>query len=147
LPAQEKAEPDATALAVQTPPACPALAASAQTSEETDRAAVPSVADLMNMICRDPTRRKKRLKFAEALRECGLDESRIAEFLQGLAEKLSRNRDEGAVGVSAAKLLLDVLKELAHSLEPQKTAGGGDWGEIPPLIRMVHNVPRPVHSD
>ena len=75
---------------------------------------VMSVAELAVMICEDPDNRKKRLKRAEALRERGLNESKLAAMYSGVAEKLSRNKEQGAVGVAAAKLLCDVLKELAH---------------------------------
>ncbi|MGA9571305.1 MAG: hypothetical protein WBS17_14555 [Candidatus Acidiferrales bacterium] len=111
------------------------------------QADVESVAELIAIICLEPGNRKKRLKLAEALRERGLDESKVAATYSGLAEKLSRNKEEGAVGVAAAKLLFDVLKELADCLEPQRTAGNSDAGEAPQFVRLIHNVPRPVRTE
>jgi hypothetical protein len=108
---------------------------------------VQSVAELIAIICNQPDNRKKGLKLAEALRERGLDESKVAAMYSGIAAKLSRNKDLGAVGVAAAKLLLDVLKELADWLEPEKTAGNSDASEVPQFVRLIHNVPRPVRTE
>ena len=108
---------------------------------------VLSVTELALMICGDPENRKKRLRLAEALREYGLDERRAAAVYAGTVEKLSRNKEGGAVGVAAAKLLLDVLKEVTHSLEPQKIAGGNDSSDVPQFVRLIHNVPRPVRTE
>ena len=107
-----------------------------------------SVAELAVIICGDPDNRKKRLKLSEALRERGLDEAKVAAMYVGLAEKLSRNKEQGAVGVAVAKLLFEVLKELTtHWLEPQKTADDSDAGEAPQFVRLIHNVPRPVRAE
>jgi hypothetical protein len=108
---------------------------------------VQSVAELIAIICNEPDNRKKRLKLAEALRERGLDESKLAATYSGLAEKLSRNKEAGAVGVAAAKLLFDVLKELADRLEPEKSVGHSDANEAPQCVRLIHNVPRPVRTE
>jgi hypothetical protein len=108
---------------------------------------VQSVAELIAIICNQPDNRKKRLKLAEALRERGLDESRVAAMYSGIAEKLSRNKETGAVGVAAAKLLFDVLKELADWLEPEKAVGNVDPNEAPQFVRLIHNVPRPVRAE
>jgi hypothetical protein len=108
---------------------------------------VSSVGELVVIVCDDPESRKKRLKVAEALRERGLNESKLAAMYSGLAEKLSRNKEEGAVGVAAAKLLFDVLKELADWLEPPKTAGDSTASEAPRFVRLIHNVPRPVRTE
>jgi hypothetical protein len=108
---------------------------------------VVSVAELAMVISRDPENRKKRLKLAEALRECGFDERKVAEFLYALAEKLSRNNEAGAGGLAAGKLLLEVLKEVTHSHEPQKTTGNSDSSDLPPIVRLIHNVPRPVRTE
>jgi hypothetical protein len=105
---------------------------------------VPSVAELAAAICHNPEHRKKRLKQAEALRECGFDECKVAELLFALAGKLSRNKEKAAGGLAAAKLLLEVVKEARNLLEPQKNAGGGDATEPPEFVRLIHNVPRPV---
>lgn len=108
---------------------------------------VLSVTELALMICGDPENRKKRLRLAEALREHGLDERRVAAVYAGIVEKLSRNKEGAAVGVAAAKLLLEVLKEVTHSLEPQKTAGSSDSSDVPQFVRLIHNVPRPVRTE
>ena len=108
---------------------------------------VQSVAELIAIICNVPDNRKKRLKLAEALRERGLDESKVAAMYSGIAAKLSRSKETGAVGVAAAKLLFDVLKELAERLEPEKSAGSGDGNEAPQFVRLIHNVPRPVRTE
>jgi hypothetical protein len=108
---------------------------------------VQSVAELVVIICGDPDSRKKRLKMAEALRERGLDEAKVAAMYSGVAEKLSRNKEVGAVGVAAAKLLFDVLKELADRLEPEKSAGNSDVNQAPQFVRLLHNVPRPVRTE
>jgi hypothetical protein len=108
---------------------------------------VESVAELIALICDVPDNRKKRLKLAEALRERGLDESKVAAMYSGIAAKLSRSKETGAVGVAAAKLLFDVLKELAERLEPEKSAGSGDGNEAPQFVRLIHNVPRPVRTE
>ena len=106
-----------------------------------------SVAELVVMICEDAENREKRQTLAEALRERGLNESKLAAMYSGLAEKLSRNKEQGAVGVAAAKLLFDVLKELADWLEPETSGRGSDVGEAPRFVRLIHNVPRPVRTE
>jgi hypothetical protein len=110
-------------------------------------APVQSVADLMIGSCRNPENRRKRLKMSEAYREFGLDEPRLAAYLFGMAEKLSRNEENGAVGVANSKLLLEVLKEVADSLEPHKTSGVNDSSDAPQFVRLVHNIPRPVRTE
>ena len=106
-----------------------------------------SVGELEPTILRDPDNRKKRLTLAEALREHGLDELKVAVLYAALVKKLSRDKGEGAVAVAAAKLLFDVLKELTHLHEPQKTVGSGATSELPPFVRLIHNVPRPVRTE
>jgi hypothetical protein len=108
---------------------------------------VKSVAELAILIHRDPENRKKRLKLAEALREYGLDEAKVAALLHGLGAKLSQNTEIGAVGLANAKLLLDVLKKSMHVLEPQKAAGNSDSTDASQFIRLIHNVPRPVRTE
>jgi hypothetical protein len=121
-----------------------------ESSEGRDRKGaddVKSVAEFAVVICEDPDSRKKRLKLAEALRERGLNESKLAAMFSGVAEKLSHSEETGAVGVAAAKLLFDVLKELAEWLEPEKAAGKSAASEAPPFVRLIHNVPRPVRTE
>jgi hypothetical protein len=108
---------------------------------------VKSVEELARAIRRDPEKRKKRLKLAEAVREYGLDEAKVAELLHALAAKLSQNKEIGAVGVANAKLLLDVLKEITHVLEPQRAVGNSDSSDAPQFVRLIHNVPRPVRTE
>jgi hypothetical protein len=108
---------------------------------------VESVAELIAIICNEPDNGKKRMKLAEALRERGLDESKVAAMYSGIAEKLSRNKEPGAVGVAAAKLLFDVLKELADWLEPEKSVDHSDANEAPQFVRLIHNAPLPVRTE
>jgi hypothetical protein len=109
--------------------------------------AVVSVAELTGVICRHSENRKKRLKLAEALRECGFDESKAAELLFGLAIKLSCDKEGGAGGLAAGKLLLEVVKEVRSLLEPHKTLGNSDVMDAPTFARLRHNVPRPVRPE
>src|SRR5277367_5712263 len=51
------------------------------------QADVESVAELIAVICNEPDNRKKRLKLAEALRDRGLNESKLAAMYSGVAEK------------------------------------------------------------
>lgn len=128
-------------------PAGSAAAAKVACADTQTSDLLKSVTELAPMIFRDPENRKKRVKLAEALREHGLDESKVAAVFAGAVEKLSRNKEAGAVGVAAVKLLLDVLKEATHWLEPQRTAGNSDPSDAPPFIRLIHNVPRPVRTE
>ena len=106
-----------------------------------------SVGELEPVNSRDPDTRKKRLTLAEALREHGLDETRVAAVYVGLVEKQSRDKEKGAVGVAVGKLLLEVLKEITHVLELRKNAGNSDSSDLPPFVRLIHNVPRPVRTE
>lgn len=108
---------------------------------------VMSVGELEPVNSRDPDTRKKRLTLAEALREHGLDETRVAAVYVGLVEKQSRDKEKGAVGVAVGKLLLEVLKEITHVLELRKNAGNSDSSDLPPFVRLIHNVPRPVRTE
>ena len=109
--------------------------------------AVPSVAELAATVCRNPERRRKRLKLSESFRECGLDESKLAEYSFAIVQRLSLNTEAGAVGVANTKLLLEVLKDVAHTLEPQKTSGANEATDAPQFVRLMHNVPRPVRTE
>jgi hypothetical protein len=120
--------------------------AKAPTSAAQSPDAAMTVMELALITPQDPENRKKRLKLAEALRECGFDEPKVAAFLRALAAKLSRNRENGAAGVAAAKLLLEVLKEITRVLEPQKNAANSDASDAPQFVRLIHNVPRPVRT-
>jgi hypothetical protein len=108
---------------------------------------VMSVSELELTISRDAENRKRRLTQAEALREHGLHEIKVAAVYAGLVKKLSRDKNDGAVGVAAAKLSFDILKEVTHWHEPQKTVISGDSSELPPFVRLIHNVPRPVRTE
>lgn len=81
------------------------------------------------------------------MRECGLDEPKIAETHFALLHKLSLNTYSGAAGIAAAKLLLDLVKDIVHSLEPQKVPLNGETGDAAPLVRFIHDVPGPVRPD
>jgi hypothetical protein len=125
----------------------PAKAAVANGDDTPAPNVVPSVAELIATVSRDPERRRKRLKLSESYRECGLDESKLAEYSFAIVQRLSRNKEKGPVGVANAKLLLEVLKDVAHALEPPKTAGANEASDAPQFVRLMHNVPRPVRTE
>jgi hypothetical protein len=52
----------------------------------------------------------------------------------------------GAAGVDGTqKMLVDVLKECSRILEPPKSPGGGA-SDVPAVVNLYHNVPRPVRD-
>jgi len=84
---------------------------------------------------------RKRVRLAEALRLEGLDERKLAENYVVVIEKLRENVD----AKSADKLLVDVLKECSRILEPPRATGAGA-GDMPAVVNLYHNVPRPVRG-
>ncbi len=84
----------------------------------------------------------KRVRLAEALRSSGLDELTVAQNYVVVVEKL---RDGSGDANSAQKMLVDVLKECSRILEPPKAPGGGA-SEVPAVVNLYHNVPRPVRD-
>ena len=57
-----------------------------------------SVAELMALICDDPENRKKRQKLVEALRERGLNESKVAAMYSGSPRSLAEIRKQVPLG-------------------------------------------------
>ena len=84
---------------------------------------------------------RKRVRLAEALRLEGLDERKLAENYVVVIEKLRENGDAKSVD----KLLVDVLKECSRILEPPRAPGAG-VGDMPAVVNLYHNVPRPVRD-
>jgi hypothetical protein len=84
----------------------------------------------------------KRVRLAEALRSSGLDELTVAQNYVVVVEKL-RDGSGGADGTQ--KMLVDVLKECSRILEPPKSLGGGA-SDMPAVVNLYHNVPRPVRE-
>jgi hypothetical protein len=80
----------------------------------------------------------KSLKIEEALRQEGIDESKIARGYASLHEKLGDSADKGDL-----KLFFDVLKENSRVLEPPRPADRGGASENVTVV-LRHNVPRPA---
>jgi hypothetical protein len=76
------------------------------------------------------------LKIEEALREHGIDESKVAEGYANMHAKLGRSEDKGDL-----KLFFDVLKENSRVLEPPRPADRSGVGENVTVV-LRHNVPR-----
>jgi hypothetical protein len=85
---------------------------------------------------------RKRVRLAEALRREGLDERAVAESYVIVVEKL---RNGNAAAAAAQKALVDVLKECSRILEPPRATGAGA-GDMPAVVNLYHNVPRPVRD-
>ena len=81
--------------------------------------------------------RTKSLKIEEALRQEGIDESKVAQGYASLHEKLGDSADKGDL-----KLFFDVLKENSRVLEPPRPADRGGASENVTVV-LRHNVPRP----
>ena len=79
----------------------------------------------------------KSLKIEEALRQEGIDESKVAQGYASLHEKLGDSADKGDL-----KLFFDVLKEHSRVLEPPRPADRGGASENVTVV-LRHNVPRP----
>ena len=82
--------------------------------------------------------RTKSLKIEEALRQEGIDESKVAQGYASLHEKLGDSADKGDL-----KLFFDVLKENSRVLEPPRPAERGEASENVTVV-LRHNVPRPA---
>jgi hypothetical protein len=80
----------------------------------------------------------KSLKIEEALRQEGIDESKVAQGYASLHEKLGSSEDKGDL-----KLFFDVLKENSRVLEPPRPADRGGASENVTVV-LRHNVPRPA---
>jgi hypothetical protein len=83
--------------------------------------------------------RHKILKLEEALREEGIDESRIAQGYASVHEKLSKSEDKGDL-----KLFVDVLEKNSRILEPPRPPDRGSASDGPVTVILKHNVPRPA---
>jgi hypothetical protein len=88
--------------------------------------------------------RQKLLRIAEAMREEGLDEPALARTYLELLEILRQGKEL----TGSEKLLLDLLKELARTLEPQGSSGNGadSAPDSPMVVQLVHDVPRPLRT-
>jgi hypothetical protein len=81
----------------------------------------------------------KKVGLAEALREEGIDERKIARGYANTHNKLGDSTDKGDI-----KLFVDVLKENSRVLEPARPADRSSASDGPVTIVMRHNVPRPA---
>jgi len=81
----------------------------------------------------------KTIGLAEALREEGIDERKIARGYANTHNKLGDSADKGDI-----KLFVEVLKENTRTLEATRAPDRRGAGEGPVTIIMRHNVPRPA---
>jgi hypothetical protein len=81
----------------------------------------------------------KKVGLAEALREEGIDERKIARGYANTHNKLGDSTDKSDI-----KLFVDVLKENSHTLEAARAPDRNGSGDTPVTIVMRHNVPRPA---
>lgn len=88
--------------------------------------------------------RQKQLRLAEAMREEGLDESALARAYAELVQKLFNGEESSA----SDKLLVDLLKEMSRTLEPQGATGAAasSASDLPVVVQLLHEVPRPVRA-
>ena len=72
------------------------------------------------------------------MREAGLDETRFAEKMSSLVEKVDSGDD------SEPKIFLEVLKEWSKHLEEAQGARGAPARPgAPVVVQLIHNVARP----
>lgn len=84
--------------------------------------------------------RRPRMDPAEAFREHGVDEHKVAETYAHMINTLSASIKKGAV----QKLLLDALKEVMRVLESKRAnERAGDRGGAQVVVQLVHQVARP----
>jgi hypothetical protein len=81
----------------------------------------------------------KRVGLAEALREEGIDERKIARGYANTHNRLCDSTDKGDI-----KLFVDVLKENSRTLESTRAPDRRGAGDGPVTIVMRHSVPRPA---
>jgi hypothetical protein len=88
--------------------------------------------------------RHKQMRIAEAMREAGCDEPAVARGYVRVVQKLLGGKE----GNASDKLLVELLKEISRTLEPQGAAGGGAAGtsDLPTVVQLIHDVPRPVRE-
>jgi hypothetical protein len=89
-------------------------------------------------------RPRKRVPLGVAMRRVGLDERAIAENYAGVVEKLTTGQQTTNAG--AEKLLVDVLKECTRVLDPPPRPGASAGGDVPVVVHLNHNVPRPARG-
>jgi hypothetical protein len=87
----------------------------------------------------DTDTRLKKVGLAEALREEGIDERKIARGYAKTHNTLGDSTDKGDI-----KLFVDVLKENSRTLEATRAPDRRGAGDGPVTIIMRHNVPRPA---
>ena len=91
-------------------------------------------------VTREVPLRRPRMDFAEALREKGLDEFKLAGICKRVMDKAKRNCEE----VSELKFLMDCVEKVARVLESKRASDrGGDRGGAQVLVQLVHQVARP----
>jgi hypothetical protein len=81
----------------------------------------------------------KQIGLAEALRQEGIDERKIAQGYATTHNKLGDSADKGDL-----RLFVDVLKENSRTLEADRAPDRRGASDCPVTIIMRHNVPRPA---
>ncbi len=76
-----------------------------------------------------------RVKLGDAMRSCGLDETKLADKFDSLVDRLSKKTSR------SDKLLLEVLKECCKLLEAYPAQRGATAEPVP--VQFIANVPRP----
>jgi len=84
--------------------------------------------------------RRERMSIGQALREEGIDEHEIAGNYKHVMVSLKGNAPEAA---TVQKLFVDVLKECSRQLEASDEAARTPSRDVPVIVHLVHNVPRP----
>jgi hypothetical protein len=79
--------------------------------------------------------RRVRVKLGDAMRSCGLDETKLADKFDSLVDRLSKKTSR------SDKLLLEVLKECCKLLEAYPAQRGASAEPVP--VQFIANVPRP----
>jgi hypothetical protein len=86
-----------------------------------------------------PRKARPRYKLADAMREIGLDELKVAKTMNSLINGLRR-------GPKNEKLLLDAVKESIRVLDPGKTTLSAGTPDGPVAVILEHTVPLPDRS-
>jgi hypothetical protein len=86
-----------------------------------------------------PETQRPRVKLADAFRQWGLDEHKVAATYAGVFDNLARDTTG-----RKEKQLVDVLKECTRVLSPPERGAASD-NSVP--VFLVHDVPRPVRTD